>query len=257
MRQAVRDAFVGFTATFEGVVSWMYLDVKGLVTTAIGNLIDPLQYALPLPWIRPDGTPATHEEIAAEWTLVKGHPTAAREGHRVLRGVTNLRLTDDGIRRVVERKFSQNWAHLRSRFAEIETWPADAQLATLSMAWALGPAFGYPMLCAALHARKFDLAAAECGISERGNPGVAPRNVANRVLFRNAAVVLADGLDPDALYYPTDLARSPVAPDADTEPELPPPSSRRPPRISDFATVHPRVPLGRPALDDEEPDPAA
>ena len=64
MKQSVRDAFVDFTAALEGVVPWMYLDVKGLVTVAIGNLIDPVAAALSLPFVRKGTTTrATKGEI--------------------------------------------------------------------------------------------------------------------------------------------------------------------------------------------------
>jgi len=40
----------------------MYVDVKGLVTTGIGNLIDLLSAALELPFHHNDGTPVTPGE---------------------------------------------------------------------------------------------------------------------------------------------------------------------------------------------------
>ena len=39
-----------------------------------------------------------------------------------------------------------------------------------------------------------------------GNPGIVPRNTANRILYRNAALVR----DPEVLYWPRDLATDPV-----------------------------------------------
>lgn len=42
MHQPVIDAFLDFTIPLEGKVSSMYLDVKGLVTTGIGNLVDQI-----------------------------------------------------------------------------------------------------------------------------------------------------------------------------------------------------------------------
>ena len=41
MRPNVRDAFSDFNAPLEGVVEWMYLDVRGLVTVGVGNLLQP------------------------------------------------------------------------------------------------------------------------------------------------------------------------------------------------------------------------
>jgi GH24 family phage-related lysozyme (muramidase) len=205
MRDSVRAAFVGFTKPLEGVCPWMYLDVKGLVTTAIGNLIDPIQYALPLPWNHLDGSPAARDEIASEWLRVKQDPVAASRGHLYTEGITNLRLDERGIELVVSRKLDQNDQHLRGRFPEWEDWPADAQLACLSMAWACGPAFRFPMLEARLRAQDFAMAAGECHINEAGNPGIVPRNRANVALFRNAAKVQAYHLDPAALIWPSVL----------------------------------------------------
>ncbi len=201
MRDSVRAAFVPFTAPIEGVVPFMYLDVKGLVTTAIGNLIDPIQYALPLPWMV-DGRPATRDEIANEWLAVKKMTAMKMMGGGVFRNVTKLRLDPEGLDLVVSKKLGQMGAHLAARWQSFAGWPADAQLGLLSMAWALGPAFRFPMFEAHLRAGNFEGCAKECTISEVGNPGVKPRNVANRSLFANAARVVKDGLDPDVLYYP-------------------------------------------------------
>lgn len=220
MRLSVRDAFVGFTAPLEGVVPWMYADVKGLVTTAIGNLIDPIQYALPLPWLHQDGSAASRDEIAAEWLRVKQDPNAARRGHRYTEGITRLRLDAAGVDLVVSRKLAQNAQHLKARFPEWDEWPADAQLATLSMAWACGPAFRFPRLEAELRARRFDMAAGECHIDTTGNPGIVPRNRANIALYRNAAKVVAYKLDPEGLIWPEVLDDG-----AETVPEMPNPAS--------------------------------
>lgn len=73
------------------------------------------------------------------------------------------------------------------------------------MAWACGAAFHFPLLDAALRTRDFLGAALECRIDERGNPGVVPRNAANRTLLRNAHYVERGGFDPSVLYWPTAL----------------------------------------------------
>jgi hypothetical protein len=49
MQASVRAAWCDFNRSLEGWVSWMYLDVEGLVTTGMGNLIDPVEAAFPLP----------------------------------------------------------------------------------------------------------------------------------------------------------------------------------------------------------------
>lgn len=221
MRSVVRYCFVAFSSRFEGVVPWMYLDIDGAVTVAIGNLIDPLPAVLP-PFVRrSDGAPATRAEIVNEWRRVKAHPTAAHDGHKVLESFTALRLTDEGVAQVVGAKVDEMDGQLARRFGctahddcrqhpelgavctehGYASWPADAQLATLSMAWACGPGFRFPALERALRAGDFATAARECRMDDSRNKGLTPRNAANRGLYENAARIVAEGLDYDELHY--------------------------------------------------------
>jgi hypothetical protein len=184
MRACVFDNFWPFTSALEGVVPWMYLDVLGLVTVAIGNLIDTPDSALALPFVYKGTTErATRDAILREWSMVKAHKTAARDGHRVLETETSLRLTPDGVRQTVMRRLELNEQILRGWFPEFELWPADAQLAGLSMAWACGANFpgdqkgGFPRLRGLLRAADFAGAVRECHMREDGNPGLVPRNV--------------------------------------------------------------------------------
>lgn len=204
---AVRNLFKSFTSRLEGTIPWMYVDRMGLVTTAIGNLIDPVEYALDLPWMVAKGrTPATKDQIRAEWERVK----ADKDGLRYKGGwhggpTATLVLSDDAINSLVYTKLAANEAQLRREFPEWDTWPADAQLATLSVAWANGADLvdsGWPKLVAALRAQDWDTAAAECHISETNNPGVAPRNVQNRTLYLNAARSAAANVAADVLCGP-------------------------------------------------------
>jgi len=214
MRPVVRRNFVAFSAPLEGVVPYLYADVRGLVTTAIGVLVDPVSYALALPWVRRDGSPATPAEVVADWQRVKGDASMARLGHRAAERVTNLRLTPEGVEQVVLRKLDEVDAQLAQRWQEYPTWCADAQLAVLSMAWAMGAGFDFPRFDAAIRRALWLVAAQECTISERGNPGVAPRNQRNRLLFGAAHRVQQGGLDPDQLW-------GWLAPDAPTLREMP------------------------------------
>lgn len=235
MRISVAAAFTSFTSRFEGVVSFMYLDVLGLVTTGIGNLIDPSGLALDLPWRAADGRLATRREIAAEWMNVKSRQDMKMQGGMAYRSVTKLRLDGTGIDMLVARKLAQNEAELRRRFPDFDSWPADAQLATHSMAWACGPAFRFPKLGEALLQRDFRQAAEECHMNEDGadrikgtaddNRGLAPRNVANKILYKNAACVVGMHLDPEELFYPTDLEAATAANEVPTLTEVPNPAS--------------------------------
>lgn len=211
MRQAVRDAFYDFNEPLEGVVPWMYLDVKGFVTVGVGNLLPDADAAAALPFF-PDGSPdapAGDDEKRQGWTDVHARQDLARVGHRAFKTVCNLRLSADDIRALVDAKLLSNESILLRAFPGFPDWPADAQLGLLSMAWALGAAFPatWPRFSAACRALDFDGAAAECRMQETGNPGVVPRNNANQLLFRNAAKVgrPENGYDPDTLHYPTQL----------------------------------------------------
>lgn len=202
---SVRAAFVPFSVRFEGSVSWMYLDVKGLVTIAVGVLVDPLDLALDTldgHMVRKlDGAPATRHEIAADWQAIKRHPDLARRGHRAAESVAWLRLTPEGLEAVTLAKLDAMLVQLARRFPQLPSWPASAQLAVISLAWACGAGFRFPKTERALLARDWTTAAEEAVIDATGNPGVVPRNEANRQLLLAAAHVEATGGDPAALRW--------------------------------------------------------
>lgn len=189
MKPETRSRFVAFTAKFEGCVSWMYLDVLALCTTAIGNLIDPIDAALALPWKRPDGTDATPSEVAYEWHIVKNRDDMKLHGGGAYAKITKLRLTEDGILLTVTKRLNQMDSALAKRYAGWEELPWQAQLAVLSMAWAAGPAFKAPKFDAAMKARDWKTCAVESHLNDTHNPGLRPRNDANRKLFEEAAAL--------------------------------------------------------------------
>ena len=94
-------------------------------------------------------------------------------------------------------------------FRAFESWPADAQMALLSMAWAIGPAAlpSFHHFNAACDAMNFRAAAGFCKMTSR-QPGSVPRNKANATLLLNASVVLAgeSTFPRSRLFYPTDLS---------------------------------------------------
>lgn len=207
MHPSVQKAFEGFSTKFEGFLPYMYLDIKGLVTTGMGNLIDPIGAALGLPWKRPDGSLASQDEIRAAWNAVKARTDLAPKYGQAFAGVTTLRLDKDGIEQLIARKLKENEDYLRKKYPGYEKWPADAQLGLHSMAWAMGPGFKFPAFDAAVNREPpdFHAAAAASHINDAGNPGLTPRNKANFDLFTNAARVLETGADPSALYWPGDV----------------------------------------------------
>ena len=227
MKPSVRAAWVTFNTTFEGMTDWMYLDLKCLVTTGMGNLVDPITTSLNLPWRRGIGGPlVTINEVADGWRAVKARPDLAPHGGGAFTSVCNLRLAASDVSALILRKLSaiENTLMARPEFRSYPNWCADAQMGLLSMGWALGPSFSFPKFQLAASAQNWVVCAGSPGDADldpslRGeswmednhqpgpnptNPGLHPRNLATRVCFFNAARVAA-GLDPNSLYYPSNL----------------------------------------------------
>jgi GH24 family phage-related lysozyme (muramidase) len=182
MRASVLAVFPEFSARFEGRVTFLYLDVEGLVTCGVGNLVDPISACLPLPW-QIDGRPATQQEIGDQWTRVKGAIQLEKRGGGAFVSVTTMRLTDDAIDDLVRTRAAQMNAVLVQRFPAFEDFPADAQLALMSLAWACGPDFRFPKLAEAVLAEDWATCAIECQMEATGNAGLVPRNAAQKALF--------------------------------------------------------------------------
>jgi hypothetical protein len=225
MLPSVQSNFRAFNTKFEGCVPYMYLDIKGLVTVAVGNLVDPVELAQALPFrfkdkpgVASPGSPATPDQIAAEWQILKNDPSLATRGFKACGPITQLELGDDSIDSLIGDRLTGNESVLKRQqwFQDFDTWPADAQLGLLSMAWAMGPAGpgGFPHFRAACESLDFNAAAAECRMNEAGNPGLIPRNQANFTLFSNAAIVLAGeaqgGFQRSILYYPRVLTAADI-----------------------------------------------
>lgn len=187
MQPSVSNAWRAFNQPLEGLTSWMYLDVKGLVTTGMGNLIDPVQMASALPWLDAAGAPAVPAAVDAEWHRIKANLALAHQGAEAARRLTTLHLADPTIDQLIQDKLALNEAILiqNPAFSNFRNWPADAQLGLLSMAWAMGAGFGpgFPHFSQACAAGDFSTAAADCEIGSVGNPGVIRRNAANRQAF--------------------------------------------------------------------------
>lgn len=187
MHASVAAAWYAFNEQFEGALPFMYLDVKGLVTTGVGNLIDPISAAVGLPWKNPDGTRASQAAIRAAWETVKNKPGWRLRGGVIYGSLTTIRLDWPDVEALVRKKLRQIESDIVARFPAFDAWPADAQMGILSMAWAMGPHFDFPRFASAARRQDFATCADECAISTVGNPGVAPRNRANAQLFRHAA----------------------------------------------------------------------
>ncbi|KAB1984181.1 peptidoglycan-binding domain-containing protein [Streptomyces triticiradicis] len=212
MFDSVRNYWIGFNDPLEGRVNFMYLDQKGWVSTGIGNKLDEtaqansapteaerersLAEARELRWlVNGDGQEATADQVAADWDVVKGHLELAPQGHNAFRPLTSLHLDNDEIDRAVFAKLDQMESTLLSgpEFSDFADWPANAQLATLSMCWALGPTLhGFPKFRLAVADHDWNTAADQCHFTpDEGT--IQIRNKLDRHHFLLAQVVADQG----------------------------------------------------------------
>lgn len=210
---SVKAAFPKHSAMFEGRVPGMYCDILGLITCGQGNLIDPISAAERLPWALADGSKADLAQVRADWHKLKDNWQHYAKRHwKFALADTKCRLTDAAIDALVAAKLEENAVFLKSHyFEDFASFPADAQLGLLSMAWAVGPGFPLKFKNFTQLVLKGDWAGTiakdasggyAAKIRETGNPGVVPRNAANRLCFSNAALASKGAFDLEHLFWP-------------------------------------------------------
>lgn len=216
MRASVRAAAGPFNTAHEARLRFMYLCTAELVTTGIGNMIDgtgnpalkhtPWTPALTLPWRHKDGTPATIAEVKAAWLAVKAEKALAQQGGGHFGHVTSLRLTEQAVDAIVASKLAEVGRQLAARFSTFEEMPADAELALVSMSWAMGDGrfAQFPKFSAFMRAGDYHGASTEC-LMQPNRGTLKTRNRDNATMLRNSAYVTAEGMDPDVLRFPRDL----------------------------------------------------
>ena len=247
MRQAVRDTFFDFTVGHEGFTPFPYCDTLNLVTTGVGNLIDAgirngfdisataMAPAMRLPWkFRGPGWTSKNPiaagacsaaDIREAWIRCKLQeqqvPGFNQKGGFAYASLTPITLDMQGIKDLFNSTLSNFESTLAARYSGFQTWPADAQLALLSMAWAMGPGFNFPAFKSAVDKLDFNSAATQSFFKGGGGtleaPGGDPlksragRNRENFIMFTNAANVLKGGADPDRLFFPNPVSTAPAA----------------------------------------------
>lgn len=199
-----------YSSPLEGRVNGLYTDIRELITCAVGNLVDPVSLALKVPFRvnHGKGPLATSEQVRAAWQDIKDNAHWLKDRHWKLALARNdLRITEADIDDLVQRKLFEFELHLRRYFPNFVNFPADAQLAICSIAWACGPAFplGFPLFTAAANRQDWAAAKIHGKISEKNNAGVIPRNANNRLCFDNAAIVQRYSMDLEELHWPKAL----------------------------------------------------
>ena len=213
MLDAVKELWPKFTESFEGRTNYLYQDSKHFMTTGLGvNLDGPVPSptatptALRLAWENParPGEPALLDEIRSSWRAVRASGCASTACAAVAGNV--VRLPPQAVRDLFWNKTKEIESILSQRFPGYPAWPADGQLGLLSMGWAMGPYFHFPLFEESVNRMTpdFEKAARESEIIG------SPRNAANRTLFENAAHVFTRDLPFAALAFP-EMAKKVIA----------------------------------------------
>jgi len=218
LRAAVVQKLPSIFGQWEGsALPYMYTDSKGYVTTGTGNLIDSVAAAQALPWQHAaDGSLASPDEVASAWQTVKDAWPGVQSTASA--SLTDLRLSPTAIHNLVMSTVQSMYTVLRQEFPGFDNYPADAQLAILSVSWAWGP--GFPSVWDKVangagtafkkalsgprpdFVKAADIMKTASKHEESINPGIIPRNTANAAMLSNAQNVLVQGLDFDTLFYP-------------------------------------------------------
>lgn len=205
MHDSVRGAFRQTSELLEGLVHEMYVDVVGLVTVSVGNLIDasrnpamaPWEPALLWEWRHKDtGAVAAPDEVIAEWQRVKsaGHNNWLA---RAQASFGKLAMMDAEIDRLFAWRLDGDEKIYRQRFPEWDAMCADAQFATALYGWGRGASFHKEELVNAIACAEWEIAA-DHGQWSGFN---ANRNAAIKGHFLAAARVGDGALDPAQLHY--------------------------------------------------------
>lgn len=207
MHRSVAEIFpFKFSSPLEGCFANLYPDSIGLLTAAIGNLADPVELALAMPWRLPSGELASRAQVTAEWHALKARPELAtyKASSPAVKNVTTIRLRDEDIIAVVTAKMLSNEKEMRKFFPQWDDFPADAQLALFSLSWACGADFEVQFKNCTNSANRGDWmsCAIEGKLKEAGNPGLVPRNKQQVLCFHNAAAAKEHSLDPETLFWP-------------------------------------------------------
>jgi GH24 family phage-related lysozyme (muramidase) len=158
----------------EGCFATMYSDTKGNVTCGVGFLLQSAQTACGYPWYIPGlVTPATAQEIAAEWNRVKAMQPGQLPHFYAIE--TALQLRQDSIDAHTMTLLDTLDDGLTAGIPNFEELPDEWKMALADMGWNLGLhglLNGYPRMLAAIEAGDGATAATEChrnGISDARN----------------------------------------------------------------------------------------
>jgi GH24 family phage-related lysozyme (muramidase) len=160
----IADYFDDLVA-FEGLIPWLYCDVRGLTTTGIGNLVASPAACAKHPWRhQADGRAALPGEAETLWA----HTTDAYRKDlcpAAYRNISDLRLTKDYIQGLVAVRLETEFIPGIGKLChDFDAWPLPARQAIVDMAYNLGVGglAHFHNLIAACQAHDWATAAKEC-----------------------------------------------------------------------------------------------
>ena len=121
----------------EGCIPHMYLDTVGKVTVAVGQMLPTAAEAERLTFIRRDnGNQATDAEIRQDFEAV-ARQTAGRVA-AAYKQFTQLDMPEDAINALLDARIEGFEAGLRRDFSDYDSYPDEAKLGLMDMAFNLG-----------------------------------------------------------------------------------------------------------------------
>ena len=170
----------------EGCITYMYLDTVGKVTVAVGQMLPTAAAAAAgLTFIRRDnGSQATAAEISQDYQSV-AQQTSGRVAS-FYKQFTKLDMPEDAINELLDTRIEGFEAGLRRDFPNYDSYPDEAKLGLMDMAFNLGNqglVSKFPTFTRAARAQSWRTCAQECqriGISDG-------RNAMTKQLFEDAA----------------------------------------------------------------------
>jgi len=169
----------------EGCIPYMYLDTVGKVTVAVGQMLPTAAAAQGLTFTRRDnGNRATAAEINEDYQSVSQQPSGRVASF--YKPFTKLDMPEDAIDALLGRRIAEFEAALRGDFPAYDSYPDEAKLGLMDMAFNLGNSGlinKFPTFTRAARAKNWRICASECrrvGISDA-------RNAMTKQLFEDAA----------------------------------------------------------------------
>lgn len=136
MTPRLLDAILSDLVLWEGLACHMYLDTKGLVTTAIGHLLKTPDDAVKLPW-EIHGWPASPEAVRQAWRLVHALPGGRHESYYA--SATSPRLTQEQCHELARARLEGEFLPwLRQHLPGFDGLPDGVQRAVTDVAWNYG-----------------------------------------------------------------------------------------------------------------------